>query len=33
MADINANIDYPEYDIEEVTNIKIKEVLNEIKKN
>mgnify|MGYP003371587638 FL=1 len=32
MADINANIDYPEYDIEEVTNIKIKEVLNEIKK-
>ena len=31
MADIEANIDYPEYDIEEVTNIKIREVLYEIK--
>ncbi len=31
MADIEANIDYPEYDIEEVTNIKIKKVLNDIK--
>ena len=31
MADIEANIDYPEYDIEEVTNNKIREVLSEIK--
>lgn len=31
MADIEANIDYPEYDIEEVTNKKIEKVLNEIK--
>lgn len=31
MADIEANIDYPEYDIEEVTNNKIKNVLIEIK--
>lgn len=31
MADIEANIDYPEYDIEEVTNNKISIVLDEIK--
>lgn len=31
MADIEANIDYPEYDIEDVTNIKINKVLNEVK--
>lgn len=31
MADIEANIDYPEYDIEQVTNEKIEKVLNEIK--
>ncbi len=31
MADINANIDYPEYDIEEVTNNKVDRVLKEIK--
>ena len=31
MADIEANIDYPEYDIEETTNSKISDVLNEIK--
>ena len=31
MADIEANIDYPEYDIEETTNSKIKVVLEEIK--
>ena len=31
MADIEANIDYPEYDIEEITNNKIKNVLDEIK--
>ena len=33
MADIEANIDYPEYDIEEVTNKKIENVLNEIKQD
>ena len=33
MADIEANIDYPEYDIEEVTNEKIKNTLMEIKQN
>lgn len=31
MADIEANIDYPEYDIEDVTNNKIKECLNTTK--
>jgi len=31
MADIEANIDYPEYDIEDITNIKINNVLNEVK--
>ena len=31
MADIEANIDYPEYDIEDVTNLKINKVLNEVK--
>ena len=31
MADINANIDYPEYDIEEVTKNKVDRVLKEIK--
>ena len=31
MADIEANIDYPEYDIEDVTNKKIIEYLNETK--
>ncbi len=31
MADIEANIDYPEYDIEQVTNDKIKNVLNDVK--
>ncbi len=31
MADIEANIDYPEYDIEDVTNVKIFSVLNEVK--
>lgn len=31
MADIEANIDYPEYDIEDVTNNKIKKCLEEIK--
>ena len=30
MADIEANIDYPEYDIEETTNFKIKKVLDEV---
>ena len=33
MADIEANIDYPEYDIEEVTNKKIEKVLSEIKQD
>ena len=33
MADIEANIDYPEYDIEDVTNKKIENVLNEIKQD
>ena len=33
MADIEADIDYPEYDIEEVTNGKIGNVLGEIKKD
>ncbi len=33
MADIEANIDYPEYDIEEVTNKKIEKVLIEIKQD
>lgn len=32
MADIEANIDYPEYDIEDVTNEKIKMCLKDIKK-
>ncbi|MBE5806115.1 MAG: tRNA uridine-5-carboxymethylaminomethyl(34) synthesis GTPase MnmE [Clostridiales bacterium] len=32
MADIEANIDYPEYDIEETTNKKIMNVLEEVKK-
>ena len=31
MADIEADIDYPEYDIEEVTNSKIKNILEEIR--
>jgi len=31
MADIEANIDYPEYDIEDVTNKKISKVLDEVK--
>jgi tRNA modification GTPase len=31
MADIEANIDYPEYDIEDVTNNKIKKCLDETK--
>lgn len=31
MADIEANIDYPEYDIEETTNAKIKKVLEGVK--
>ena len=31
MADIEANIDYPEYDIEDVTNNEIQVCLNEIK--
>ena len=31
MADIEANIDYPEYDVEDVTNNKIKKCLNEVK--
>ena len=30
MADIEASIDYPEYDIEETTNEKIKKFLNEL---
>lgn len=30
MADIEATIDYPEYDLEEVTNAKILKVLNEV---
>lgn len=33
MADIEANIDYPEYDIEDITNKKISNVLNEVKIN
>lgn len=33
MADIEANIDYPEYDIEQVTNNKISIVLEDIKKD
>lgn len=32
MADIEATIDYPEYDLEEVTNAKILNVLNEVDK-
>ena len=31
MADIEANIDYPEYDIEDVTNAKITSVLEDVK--
>ena len=30
MVDIEANIDYPEYDIEEVTNEKIEKILNDV---
>ena len=30
MADIEATIDYPEYDLEEVTNVKILKVLDEV---
>ena len=30
MSDIEANIDYPEYDIEEVTNEKIEKILNDV---
>ena len=33
MADVEASIDYPEYDIEEVTNKKILTVINEIEMN
>jgi len=32
MADIEATIDYPEYDLEEVTNIKISQTLDEVDK-
>lgn len=32
MADIEANIDYPEYDIEETTNLKMINILQDIKK-
>lgn len=32
MADIEATIDYPEYDLEEVTNAKILNILNEVDK-
>lgn len=32
MADIEATIDYPEYDLEEVTNIRILNTLNEVDK-
>ena len=31
MSDIEANIDYPEYDIEQITNDKIRKVLSEVK--
>lgn len=30
MADIEATIDYPEYDLEEVTNNKISNILDEV---
>lgn len=33
MADIEASIDYPEYDIEETTNNKIKNILDDVKKD
>ena len=33
MADIEATIDYPEYDLEEVTNSKISNVLDEVDKD
>lgn len=33
MADIEASIDYPEYDIEELTNQKIKKILEKTKEN
>lgn len=33
LVDIEASIDYPEYDIEEVTNIRVSEVLEEIKED
>lgn len=33
MVDIEANIDYPEYDIDEVNNIKIKNMLDDVKKD
>lgn len=33
MADIEANIDYPEYDIEQITNKKISIVLDEVKQD
>ena len=32
MTDIEASIDYPEYDIEETTNLKINETLNSVEK-
>ena len=32
MADIEATIDYPEYDLEEVTNLKISNILDEVDK-
>ena len=32
MADIEATIDYPEYDLEEVTNVRILNTLNEVEK-
>ena len=33
MADIEASIDYPEYDIEETTNEQIKKFLNELEES
>ena len=33
MADIEASIDYPEYDIEEVTNEKVMEILKKVKRD
>ena len=33
MVDIEASIDYPEYDVEEVTNERVLEILEDVKES